>query len=155
MTAFSLFHRPTFESKLYAIHSSTQRRALLASMFAFSSRFKDIAQNTTSFSRIPSSGTFLVIADHAIDDALNDCSDEAPPLCLLQAMILTTFHHLTSGVRSRSWRSLGTCVRVAYELNLHNIDKEPPGMYIRGTFSPPSMLRRDARKAPAGAQTNI
>ena len=129
MTAFSLFHKPTFEAKLSAIHSPTQRRALLASMFAFSAKYEVFAPQITSLRHVPASETFLEIADRAIDDALNNCSDEAPPLCLLQAMILTTFHHLISGVRSRSWRSLGTCIRVAYELNLHNIDKEAPGAF--------------------------
>ncbi|CAG9951154.1 unnamed protein product [Clonostachys rosea f. rosea IK726] len=45
-------------------------------------------------------------------------------MSLLQAVVLTTFAELIKGVRARAWRSVGTCVRVAYERQLHLIDAD-------------------------------
>lgn len=61
---------------------------------------------------------------NAIDESLAECDDEIPPLILLQAMVLTTYHQLIRGVRGRAWRLLGQCVRIAYEQKLHLIDFE-------------------------------
>ncbi|MGH7963755.1 MAG: hypothetical protein ACRERD_18335, partial [Candidatus Binatia bacterium] len=63
-----------------------------------------------------------------VDKALFDCGDDPPSLVLLQALILLSHHLLIKGVKGRAWRYLGTCVRVAYELNLHLIDAKhlPP-----------------------------
>lgn len=62
------------------------------------------------------------LALELIDIALKNCLDEVPSLPLLQAIVLTTFYQLTSGVRGRAWRALGLCVRIAYEQRLHLID---------------------------------
>ncbi|KAJ4361119.1 uncharacterized protein N0V89_001688 [Didymosphaeria variabile] len=59
-----------------------------------------------------------------IEEAFRECGDDAPPLVLLQALVLVTHQMLTRGVRGRAWRHLGTCVRVAYELNLHLLDSQ-------------------------------
>lgn len=59
-----------------------------------------------------------------IDYSLDENPDQAPSLCLLQAMVLVTFCELTKGVRGRAWRLLGSCARMAYELHLHLIDYE-------------------------------
>lgn len=124
MTAFSLFHKPTFKDKLCSISSKVQRRALLASMFAYSAKFKGpVSERESPLYDLPPSDSFSVIANCAIEEALRECSDDSPPLCLLQAMILTTFHELIKGVQGRSWRSVGACVRIAYDLRLHMIDK--------------------------------
>jgi hypothetical protein len=37
-------------------------------------------------------------------------------------MILLAHGQLTQGVRGKAWRPLGTCVRLAYELNLNLVD---------------------------------
>ncbi|KAI9833636.1 MAG: hypothetical protein M1819_003589 [Sarea resinae] len=124
MTSFSLFSRPQFEAKLAAISSPTQRHALLAAMFSFAARFEPFNDRHKS----PADGTasasnrYLELALSFIDQAINESADEAPTLCLLQALILTTFQQLMAGVRGKSWRSLGICVRIAYELKLHLID---------------------------------
>lgn len=124
MTAISLFHRPTFDAKVSSISSPIQQRALLASMFAFSARFTGISHiHTTARCNIPSHEHFRKIAEEAVDRALQECLDESPPLCLLQALILTTFQQLTNGVRGRSWRALHTCVSIGYDLHLHLVDK--------------------------------
>jgi hypothetical protein len=126
MTAFSLFHRPTFDAKISSISSPTQQRALLASMFAFSARFTELSQpRTATMSNIPSHEHFRKVAEESVDKAIRECMDDSPPLCLLQALILTTFQQLTNGVRGRSWRALHTCVSIAYDLRLHLVDKNP------------------------------
>lgn len=122
MMSFSLFHRPSFDAKLHKISSQLQRHALLAAMFSFSARFCEGAA-TEQHIDIPSPEYFHGIATRLINDALEECSDNAPPLCVLQAMVLTTFQQLATGVRGRAWRSLGTCIRIAYELELHLIDR--------------------------------
>lgn len=57
-----------------------------------------------------------------LEKAMTELGDEPLSLPLLQAMILHTQCLLVQGVRGRAWRYLGTCIRSAYELNLHLID---------------------------------
>jgi hypothetical protein len=123
MTAFSLFHRPRFETKLREIPSPIQVQALLAAMFSFSARFRDRG-SAGPLVDLPSPEYFHNTAVRLINDALEACSEETPPLCVLQAMILTTFQQLITGVRGKAWRSLGNCIRIAYELQLHLIDSK-------------------------------
>lgn len=129
MVAINLFHVPTFWEKLQNIASTAQARALLAAMMAFSARF--CAADTKEGQQHNLSGVadvrnqpshFLNLAFRYIDDALRECGDEAPPLCILQALIVSTHCQLSQGVRGKAWRSLGQCVRLAYELNLHLVD---------------------------------
>lgn len=122
MTAFSLFHRPLFDMKLRKIQSPLQIQALLASMFLFSAHFREGCSNGAH--NVPLPEYFLGLATRFINEALEECLEETPPLCLLQALILTTFQMLVKGVRGRAWRSLGTCVRMAYELQLHLVDSK-------------------------------
>jgi hypothetical protein len=121
MTAFSLFNRPQFDSKLQSIRTEIQRHALLAAMFSLAARFP-LVEKGNPHVQIPSPRRFHDLASGLIESCLDECADRAPPLCLLQALILTTFQQLIKGVRGRSWRALGTCVRIAYELQLHCID---------------------------------
>lgn len=123
MTAFSLFHRPRFDTKLQEIPSPIQVQALLAAMFSFSARFRDRGL-AGPLVDLPSPEYFHNIALRLTNDALEACSEETPPLCLLQAMILTTFQQLVTGVRGKAWRALGNCIRIAYELQLHLIDSK-------------------------------
>lgn len=128
MTSFSLFRRPYFESKLQAISSEKQIEALLAAMFSFSARFctGNEQQNIGGHRmNVPSISYFHTFASRRIDEALKQCVEDTPPLCLLQAMILTTFQLLIEGVRGKAWRTLGNCIRLAYELELHCIDIHP------------------------------
>ena len=60
--------------------------------------------------------TFKVLASQLIDEAVQEFDHSPPPLSLLQAAILLAHGQLTQGVRGKAWRSLGTCVRIAYEL---------------------------------------
>ncbi|KAH6999323.1 fungal-specific transcription factor domain-containing protein [Ilyonectria destructans] len=129
MVAINLFHEPSFDENLKSITSVVQLAALLAAIAGYAIRFLPFENQSevekelqwaTPEQRTPSA--FLNEALRCIDQALGDCSDEPPPLCILQALIVTTHHQLTRGVRGRAWRSLGMCVRLAYELNLHLLD---------------------------------
>ncbi|KFX98659.1 hypothetical protein O988_04243 [Pseudogymnoascus sp. VKM F-3808] len=126
MTAFSLFNWPQYDSKLQSIRSENERHALLAAMFSLAARFPLIEKENPHV-QIPSSHRFYDLALGLIESCLDECADRAPPLCLLQALLLTTFQQLIKGVRGRSWRALGTCVRIAYELQLHCIDSKESG----------------------------
>ncbi|KAK6447097.1 hypothetical protein FP744_10003347 [Trichoderma asperellum] len=100
-------------------------------MFIFSSRFLQDSQKRgcSVFQRqeyvpLPTPETFHALARKYIAAALDECSEDAPSLCVLQALILSTFHQLSQDVRGLAWRSLGVCIRLAYEINLHKIDTE-------------------------------
>lgn len=129
MTAINLFREPYFDQKLQSIEPSIVTHALLAAIVAFSTRFccqedSECDQYTEialeQFGHAPS--YFLRLASQFIDQALQEYDNSPPPLSLLQAAILVAHGQLTQGVRGNAWRSLGTCVRIAYELNLHLID---------------------------------
>jgi hypothetical protein len=128
--AFSLFHKPSFMAKLHAIPSSHALGSLLASMFIFSARYTvklpNNANSTLSATPVPTlkPAYFERIAMNLQDKTLKEIGDAPPPLCLLQASILTSFQHLIRGVRGIAWRHLGACIRLAYELDLHRIDSE-------------------------------
>lgn len=122
-TALSLFHRPTFEAKLYTINSPVQRRALLASMFAISAKYR-CSDGDFALS-IPIPETFRLIARSSLqllDEALAEFSDEPPPLCYLQALVLTTFSEIVEG-DNQAWASIERCIEFAHFLNLHLVDK--------------------------------
>lgn len=118
MTAFSLFHRPTFDSKLCAIASPKELQALLAAMFSFSVRF--VERRSFQFT----ASSLHRLAEQLVAECLAGYEEDAPPLCILQSMTLTTFQQLTKSVRGRSWRALGDCIRIAFELRLHQIDQD-------------------------------
>ncbi|KAG0646317.1 hypothetical protein D0Z07_8157 [Hyphodiscus hymeniophilus] len=134
MTAFSLFHRPTFAAKVSSISSSSQQRALLASIHVQAMEMSDVLSHDH----------FRKLAEESIEEALSECLDESPPLCILQALILTTFQQLTNGVRGRSWRALHTCVSVAYDLHLHLVDKN---VTTRNSNETEFILQEEKRRA--------
>lgn len=127
MTSFSLFHKPTIEEKFSNIASPKHLQALLAAIFSFAMYHRDDLSraNSHSCSISPASNSYwFELADRLIYEGLDECPDETPPICLLQAMIIVTFQKLIRGVRGKAWRALGECVRVAYELQLHLLDLE-------------------------------
>jgi hypothetical protein len=131
MTAFSLFRPSQFRSKLASITSQSQLTALLAAMFSFSTRFvettNDPGMRSTSHDQSCTTSQvdrFRTLSQVHIDQAFRECGDNKPTLVLLQALALSTFQQLIRGARGLAWRSLGTCVRVAYELDLHLVDSD-------------------------------
>lgn len=134
MVAISLFHEPSFREKINGIVPASHIHCLMAAVLAYAARFypteasvgADHAFGEAAESR-HQAGYLLNLAFSNIDEALKECDDEAPPLCVLQALIIATHCQLTQGVRTKAWRSLGTCIRLAYELNLHLVDANYSG----------------------------
>ncbi|POR38189.1 Uncharacterized protein TPAR_01620 [Tolypocladium paradoxum] len=128
MVAINLFHEPSFTDKLTAITSLPQTCALLAAMLGYAARFYpsemllERAQQPPLHNSCPPPEHFMGMALKLIDQALIECDDEPPPICVVQALIIATHCQLTRGVHGKAWRSLGMCVRLAYELNFHLID---------------------------------
>jgi hypothetical protein len=131
MVAINLFHEPSFSKKLLEIPSFSQITALLAAMASYASRFLLLDPNSTAGDALrlanmshPQPAHLNNLAFTHIDQAPAECGDEMPPLCVIQALIIATYCQLTRGVHGRAWRSLGLCVRLAYETNLHILDSK-------------------------------
>ncbi|CAH0051943.1 unnamed protein product [Clonostachys solani] len=128
MVAINLFHKPSFGNKIAGITCQVQISALLAAMLGYAARFYLTEPTLASQYRprpVPENTSpeyFLNKAVKLIDESLTECDDAPPPICVVQALIITTHCQLTRGVHGKAWRSLGMCVRLAYELNLHLID---------------------------------
>lgn len=137
MTTFSLFHQPSFGAKIQNVKSPSILKAGFAAMLAYSARFETPPPDRVSHDSLgsvlvgtPTQSQFHRLSLKFVEDAIAECADEPPSLCLVQVLILTTFNQLIQGVRGRAWRSLGLCVRMAYELGLHAVDAGEP--YRRG-----------------------
>lgn len=127
MVAINLFHEPSFAEKLSNISSLWQLTALLAAIAGYASRFLERPNIPTGDGCRPTEtnyqpGYFVDRASNYTNKALMECDDEMPPLCVIQALIIVTHCQLTRGVRGKAWRSLGLCVSLAYETNLHLLD---------------------------------
>ena len=129
MVAINIFHEPSFAEKLSNISSFSQLTALLAAIAGYASRFgalrtndvdSDAVQLVAKSHRQPA--YFIDLAFKYINEALAECGDEMPPLCVIQALIIATHCRLSQGVRGKAWRSLGLCVSLIYETNLHLLD---------------------------------
>ncbi|EXJ56337.1 uncharacterized protein A1O5_12604 [Cladophialophora psammophila CBS 110553] len=70
---------------------------------------------------------FYRLARAITQEQLDRCDDGKPPLTLLQALILITFYEMIISARGRAWRSLGACVRIAHEIELHLTDSSLQG----------------------------
>jgi hypothetical protein len=91
-------------------------------MFSISSKFSSIHSESDTGQRLPSHQEFHETSLNYIQTALNNCTNSAPDLCLLQAMTLAGFYKLAQGVDGPAWRLVGSAVRIAYELRLHLTD---------------------------------
>ncbi|OQD68780.1 hypothetical protein PENDEC_c031G02206 [Penicillium decumbens] len=134
MVAINIFHEPSFAKKLSKISSLPQLTGLLAAIAAYASRFEalgadDLASNTVQLAamRHQQPAYFIELAFKYINEALMECDDGTPPLCVIQALIIATHCRLTQGVRGKAWRSLGLCVSLIYETNLHLLDSKKVG----------------------------
>lgn len=99
-----------------------EAECLVASMFAFAARFLKTYDSPTGPDDCPPPTYFAQLASNRLNSTLDHWGDIVPPFWLLQASVLITFHQLTRSVRSRSWRSLGSCIRLAYDMNIHLTD---------------------------------
>lgn len=136
MTAFSLFHRPTFENKLVAIESVEELEALLTAIIAFAKPFGEVG-DASAIQNMRTSDIWER-ARYSVRECLDGYIDETPPLHLLQTLLMTTWNQLYRGVRSRGWRTLGECVRICYEMRLHDEDGD--------VQSPRSWIEREERR---------
>ncbi|KAL6689775.1 fungal-specific transcription factor domain-containing protein [Trichoderma pleuroticola] len=125
MTTFTLFKPYKIEEKLSRMQSVTEVEALVAAIFAFAARFHSSFSTLSRPTECPPHSHFACIASKRLNEALEQLDDAVAPLWLLQANILLTFYQLTQSVRSKSWRHLGVCIRLAYELDLHRVDFPP------------------------------
>ncbi|KIX94526.1 uncharacterized protein Z520_09912 [Fonsecaea multimorphosa CBS 102226] len=128
-TSFQLFRLSVLRAKLRQIPTATQRTALLAAMLAFGLKGldRDDLENIVQERILPDSTDvpsihFRALGIKHMEQAIAELSDEPLTLPLLQALILNTHCLLVQHVRGKAWRYLGTCIRTAYELNLHLID---------------------------------
>ena len=122
MTSFTLFKPNDMQQKIEHISSLVEAEALVAAIFSFSARFHSSYHTDDRPDESPPASHFFQIASSRIQTALDRRGDNTPPLWLLQAYILVSFYQLTQSVRSKSWRALGNCVRIAYDMNLHLVD---------------------------------
>jgi hypothetical protein len=134
MVSINLFREPYFHQKLSEAVPMSETYALFAAMLAFAARFCSSRVNAGWNPGLADvkdihlqSQDFLTLAFTHIDNALEEYGDEPPSLGVLQALIIATHCQLTQGVRGKAWRSLGKCIRLAYELNLHLIDSDEVG----------------------------
>jgi len=122
MTSHSLFHRPTFEQKLSSMTSPQELQAFLSALFSYALRFKP---NIASVKDTSISAKAMLDASCRLQhECMEACLDDQPPLHLLQSLYLVTFQKLIHGVRGKTWRMLGDCIRLGYELRLHLIDAQ-------------------------------
>ncbi|EXJ55176.1 hypothetical protein A1O7_08101 [Cladophialophora yegresii CBS 114405] len=138
MTFLSLFHRPTFDTTVYSTVELGIASALVAAMCAFAAHYMEPAQSgerdglhAERSDSMFAPGRFYRLARATIHDQLDLCGDSRPPLALLQAYVLITFYEMTISARGRAWRSLGACVRIAHELELHLTDAMLQGRSVK------------------------
>ncbi|OJJ05915.1 hypothetical protein ASPVEDRAFT_45359 [Aspergillus versicolor CBS 583.65] len=131
MVAISLFQEPKFAQQVHDEVPTTHISALFAAIAAYAARLcpEEVMEQCVTLpdENISPAEYFLALAFSLTDTALAECGDKPPSLRIIQALTIATHLQLTKGVRGRAWRSLGTCIRLAYELNLHLVDATPDG----------------------------
>jgi hypothetical protein len=126
----TLLRRTTFYSYLYTALTPKHSAALAAAMFSFSARFAPPPYKNSGVEPLTSQSAdhnaradfFFKKASDLITDCLQELRDVLPPLALLQALTITTSYEMIHAARGKAWRALGTCIRLAYELRLHQVD---------------------------------
>ncbi|KIW13749.1 hypothetical protein PV08_08940 [Exophiala spinifera] len=130
--SFQLFHRPTFWDKLQQLQSKNELNALVAAVLIFAFKDQEASHDPSvaaAAARINPDSTkdlsqhFGNLAEQFAEQAMHEHAEQGVPLSLLQAMILINHWLLIRSVRGKSWRYLGICIRCAYEMNLHAVDK--------------------------------
>lgn len=91
-------------------------------MFALSARYS-ISDNFSNQGPTARGEPFARQAEALLDKYNSEITSQ-PTLRILQGCILLACYHLSSGITSRAWYFTGLCSRVAYELDLHVLDRE-------------------------------
>ncbi|KAJ6076991.1 hypothetical protein N7499_008972 [Penicillium canescens] len=125
-----LLHRPRFFDhyvkncvfdKRSAPSFSNTESLLLCGMFALAARHS----SNPCFQDIPAPNRGQRFADDASKYyEVARTSEQSPTLGYLQGCILLAFYQYTSGPSHRAWILAGDCVRLAYDLNLCNMDEQ-------------------------------
>lgn len=122
-TTFGLFREPHFLTKLNQISSTVQTKALLAAVFAFACKGSLPLQQSPEENQL-SATKYGDLAIMYAEEAMSECGDDVPPLCVLQTLILITHWLIIRGVRGKAWRYVGVCIRVLFEIGLNSIDTD-------------------------------
>ncbi|KAF2186233.1 hypothetical protein K469DRAFT_687228 [Zopfia rhizophila CBS 207.26] len=143
-----LFNRPKFYARymngvdggLTTVEGySLEDAFIFYSIFSLSARYS----SSSFFGTTPPLGRGENFATCAID--LYDKSRRAlepATVPYLQGCILLAYYLYTSGPCPRSWTLTGVCVRMAYELELNNIDESEPDLLDAESWSQKEGLRR-------------
>ncbi|KAM6508350.1 hypothetical protein FALCPG4_018223 [Fusarium falciforme] len=125
-----LLHRPRFFDRYMnnGVFAKTRTRPfsdteslLLCSMFALAARHS----SNPWFQDIPAPDRGQRFADDANKYYdMPRASQQGPTLEHLQGCILLAFYEYSSGPSHRAWILAGVCVRLAYDLNLCNMDEQ-------------------------------
>ena len=94
---------------------------LLNAMFALSARFST-APSFSEQDPVNRGNRFMERATMLWEEMCRDQRDSIPTLECLQGLILLTFTVLQRGPSSQAWSLCGACCRLAYDLDLHNVD---------------------------------
>ncbi|KAJ9611117.1 hypothetical protein H2200_004300 [Cladophialophora chaetospira] len=95
-----------------------QDQLLFLGIFAMSARYSPLDASISAFER---SEQFGIQAKKTYDQARDEVE---PNLTFLQGCILLAFYYYTSGLSAQGWVIVGVCIRLSYDLGLHEIDEE-------------------------------
>ena len=127
-----LLHRDKFNRAHHHILCSTaetlcdlpwETAFLLCSIFALSARFST-SEELADEQPIRRGDRFACQAAQLLEHSSNQLDHSRPSMSFLQAMILLTFFTAQSGPSRQAWLRSGTCIRLAYELELHVSDAD-------------------------------
>jgi len=131
----ALFHRPRFYQKYKADEGCGARyqnlemedALILNALLALSARFSP----SPYFADTPLKDRgrpFARVAKSIYEDAMKLDQPAKPSLPLLQGCLLLAYYHQICGLTAQSWVLVGTCCRLAYGLDLNNVDKDLLGV---------------------------
>jgi hypothetical protein len=96
---------------------------VLNGMFALSARYSS-SYNFEGLAPHCRDRQFAKKATELWESIQKDCSHSVRTLQCLQGLILLAFNCLQSGPSEIAWNLTGTCVRLAYDLDLHTMDAD-------------------------------
>ncbi|KAJ5148303.1 hypothetical protein N7526_001655 [Penicillium atrosanguineum] len=110
---------------------SATSRLILNAMFALSARFSD-AVALAHVDPASRGDVFMARAIGLWESICRTSRKELSTIQCLQGLILLSFNMLQHDASVQSWLMVGSCTRLAYELDLHNTDA---GLAVLGTES--------------------
>lgn len=121
------FYKDYFSGAAYAerriFRSSPVDEFVLNGVFALAARYSS-SSKLASVDPHCRDRQFVKRATDLWELIQKDWSASVRTLKVLQGLILLTFSHIQSGPSETAWTLTGSCVRLAYDLDLHTIDAE-------------------------------